>query len=117
VVLRASAEKCGEQLDLRAVTDRSVRIGGNGGDMLLRFADAVLGPEVEALRAAQDEVIATLGAAALVGAAAIAGNFSRNDRIANAIGIPLEREFVEQGADLRALLGLDRFNSARNTLG
>lgn len=117
MVLRASAEVSGTPIDLRAITDRSRSIGNEQGDLLLDYSDAVLGADDVRLRQIQQRIIAELGPPALLGAAAIAANFSRNDRIANAIGIPLEREFVEQGADLRALLGIDQFASARNTLG
>lgn len=117
MVLRASAESSGETIDLRAITDRARSIGNEHGDLLLDFADAVLGADAARLRRIQDRIAAELSPAALAGASAIAANFSRNDRIANAIGIPLEREFVEQGADIRELLGIDRYASARNTLG
>lgn len=105
------------EINFQAIVDRSVSIGSADGDLLLDFADAVLGTDDLALAEVQHRVLATLGAEALRSAAAVAANFSRNDRIANGIGIPLEREFVTQGAELRALLGLDRFLSARNSLG
>lgn len=117
MVLRASAETAGLKLDLRAIVDRTMSIGSEDGDLLLAFADAVLGADDGQLRAIQARMVDALGAEALCSAAAVAANFSRNDRIANSIGIPLEREFVTQGQDLRALLGLDAFGSARNTLG
>ena len=51
----------------------------------------------------------------MTGAAAIAGNFSKNDRIANAIGIPADPNDLEPLRELRELLGLDGFSSAVNT--
>ena len=87
-----------------------------GGAALLSFADAVLGADAGQLDAARQAVVGELGEAALVGAAMIAANFSRNDRIANAIGIPLEAEFVKQSEDFRTALGIDDFASAANTL-
>ena len=104
-------------LNFRAIVDRDVSIGDANGNLLLAFADAVVGTDNAGLAAVQQRVLDTLGAEALRSASAVAANFSRNDRIANGIGIPLEREFVAQGAELRALLGLDRFLSARNSLG
>lgn len=117
MVLRASAELTGEKLDLRGVTDASIALGIAGGEALVRFADALLGNDAAELDAARQAVRAQLGDDAVVAAAAIAANFSRNDRIANATGIPLEREFVDQAADFRGPLGIDAFRSARNTLG
>ena len=117
MVLRASAEIAGLNLDFRAIVDRKVSIGVADGDLLLALVDAIDGDDDARLAEVQQEVIATLGPAALRSAAAVTANFSRNDRIANGIGIPLEREFVQQGEALRALLGLDTFGSARNSLG
>ncbi len=117
MVLRASAETVGLKLDLRAIVDRTISIGSEDGDLLLDFADAVIGADDGQLRVVQARMVDTLGPDALGSAAAVAANFSRDDRIANSIGIPLEREFVSMGQDLRALLGLDSFGSARNTLG
>lgn len=105
-----------EGVDLRAVTNRALPLGTRDGELLLDFADAVLASGATALAAVQRRVLDELGPDALAGAAAVAGNFSRNDRIANAIGIPLERDFVVQAADLIATLGLERFASARNSL-
>ncbi len=53
--------------------------------------------------------------ATVTGAAAIAGNFSKNDRIANAIGIPVDQRELEPTREVRAQLGLDDFASAQNT--
>jgi hypothetical protein len=105
----------GMELDLRAIIDRGLSIGDAAGDRLLAFADAIVGADEAVLEAARGSLRRDLGDDALVGAAAVAGNFSRNDRIANAIGIPLEREFVQQSAELREALGIDRFPSAVNT--
>ena len=117
MVLRASAELAGLNLDFRALVDRGVSIGSADGDLLLLLVDAIAGDDDARLGLVQRQVIDTLGPEALCSAAAVTANFSRNDRIANGIGIPLEREFVQQGEALRALLGIDEFLSARNTLG
>lgn len=106
----------GERLDLRGIVDRNVPLGIAGAEALLDFADTLLGPDPAALERARARLVETLGEDALTAAAAIAANFSRNDRIANATGIALEPMFVEQGADFIAALGLDRFHSARNSL-
>lgn len=116
MVLRASAQTNGEAVDLRGIVDAGVPLGIAGGEVLVPFADALLGNDAAALATARDAVRTTLGDDAVTAAAAIAANFSRNDRIANAIGIPLERDFVDQAADFRPALGIDAFRSARNTL-
>ncbi|HMB74276.1 MAG TPA: alkylhydroperoxidase-related (seleno)protein, partial [Gammaproteobacteria bacterium] len=48
-------------------------------------------------------------------ASAIAGNFSKNDRIANAIGIPVDPGDLKPTKEIRAQLGLNDYKSAINT--
>lgn len=117
MVLRASAEALDESVDLRGIVDPAQSVRITGGDELVAFTDAVLGSDVARLGAAREALTAALGEAGVLGAASIAANFSRNDRIANAIGIPLEKDFIEQSADFRGLLGIDAYNSAVNSLG
>ncbi len=56
-----------------------------------------------------------MGAASVVDAAAIIGNFERMDRIADGTGIPLDTPVAAMTADLREDLGLNEFGSAANT--
>ena len=62
-------------------------------------------------------LVERLGGEALVTASLIAGNFSRNNRIADAIGIPMEADFLSKSEDFREDFGINGFLSARNTLG
>lgn len=117
MVLRASAESLDEPVDLRGIVDPAHSVRVTAGDELVAFTDAVLGDDAGRLDAARSSLVAALGEPGLVGAALIAANFSRNDRIANAIGIPLEKEFIDQSADFRELLGINAYNSAVNSLG
>lgn len=117
MVLRASAEAQGTPVDLRGVLDPGVSTGLPHGDVLVGFADALLGSDDTRLGDAREALVRALGVDALVASSVIAANFSRNDRIANATGIPLEGEFVKQSDDFRAALGIDAFTSALNTLG
>lgn len=103
-------------MNLQAVVDPSVESGVEQGAALLAFADAVLGTDSAGLARARDGLRRALGEAALVQCAAIAANFSMNDRAANAIGIVLEPMFVRGSEDFRAPLGIDAYPSARNTL-
>lgn len=75
----------------------------------------MLGPDAAALSSARDALAKVLGPAAVAGAAAIAANFSKNDRIANGLGIPVDPMVLKGTADLREQLGLDQFRSAVNT--
>ena len=83
--------------------------------MLLKFVDAVCGNDNLAVGPARAALLARMGPAALVEAAAIAANFSTNDRVANAIGIPLEGVFLNGSESYRKELGIDAYPSARNT--
>lgn len=85
------------------------------GDLLLAFSDALLGPDPDALARARETLAKALGPAAVAGAAAIAANFSKNDRIANGLGIPVDPMVLKGTADLREQLGLNQFRSAVNT--
>ena len=116
MVLRGSAESLEGALDLTAIVDQEKALGIAGDATLLRFADAVIGNDMAALDAARTNLIENLGEDALIGAAAVIANFSRNDRIANACGIPLEPDFVNQGMDIVDSLDLRRFYSAQNSL-
>jgi hypothetical protein len=50
-----------------------------------------------------------------VAAAAVAANFERMVRIADATGVPLDTPLDAISVEMRAELGIDRFGSAANT--
>jgi hypothetical protein len=79
------------------------------GRLLVAFAKAVLGEDEGALTQARGALLAALGPAGLVDAAAVVGLFNAIDRVADATGIPLEPEKAAATADFRAALDLDRF--------
>jgi len=85
------------------------------GDLLIRFAEAVLGEEDHPLRRARAALTAALGPPGLVDAAGVVGLFNAIDRVADATGIPLEPEKAAASADFRAALDLDRFAVADRT--
>ena len=82
---------------------------------MLEFAAAVIGPDRARLDGARAALAQNVSRATVTGAAAIAGNFSKNDRIANAIGIPLDQSDLLPTREMRARLGLNDFRSAMNT--
>ena len=85
------------------------------GAVLLRYCDALVETNVAALNAARDAVEVALGAAAIVGAAAVAANFTKNDRLANGLGIPIDDFMFKSTVELRAELGLNNYRTAINT--
>jgi hypothetical protein len=95
--------------------DTSQDIGVPGGAELLAFSDAVIGPDAGALDTARSALAAALGPYSVSGAASIAANFSKNDRIANGCGIPVDPMALKASVDIREQLGLNEFRSAINT--
>jgi len=83
------------------------------GALLVGFAEAVLDGDDARLSQARAGLRDTLGANALVDAAAVVGFFNAIDRVADATGIPLDPERIDLTADLRAQLGIDAFAQDR----
>ncbi|MBV8334873.1 MAG: hypothetical protein JO358_05385 [Alphaproteobacteria bacterium] len=109
MLLRESGRTYLTIYDLEAVTGTAEGGGVPHGGLLIAFAEAVLGEDDAALAEARDALQAALGPAGLVDAAAVVGLFNAIDRVADATGIPLERDKATASADFRAALDLDRF--------
>jgi len=89
--------------------------GVPSGDLLLAFAAAIIGTDRKALDDARAALAKALGPAAVSGASAVAGNFSKNDRVANGIGIPVDEMIFNGTEELREQLGINDYKSAENT--
>lgn len=76
----------------------------------------MLGPDRGTLDAARATLARELGPAAVSRAAAVAANFTKNDRTANAVGAPLEPEMLKATKAIREELGLNSFRSAASSL-
>jgi hypothetical protein len=100
---------------VRAVIDPSAASGVAHGESLVAFADALVGADDAALERAREELVALLGPAGVVDAAAVASNFERMVRIADGTGIPLDAPVRLVAPDLAEELGIARFGSAANT--
>lgn len=117
MLLRASGESIGASYDLGTIRDPKAAAASGVGhaDALLALADAMAGEDEQDLAGARERVRTELGAVALVDAVAVASNFERMVRIADATGIPLDEPVAWVGDDLRRDLALDRFASAART--
>lgn len=102
-------------INLGALVDPAQDIGVPGGAELLAFAEAAIGSDRKTLDGARAAVAEVIGPQAVPAAAAIAANFSKNDRIANGCGIPVDPMVLRATADIRARLRLDDYRSAINT--
>ena len=108
MLLRASGRTDDKTFDLTAVTGAAVSDGGvPQGDLLVAFAEAVLGDDHAAVARAREALMTALGPPGLVDAAGVVGLFNAIDRVADATGIPLEPEKAADSADFRAALDLD----------
>jgi hypothetical protein len=86
------------------VIDGASETGVPHAALLLGFADAVIAGN--AIEPQRDRVVAALGDAAMVDAAAVIAGFDGITRIADATGIPIEPAKAEQTTDFRSELGL-----------
>jgi len=116
MVLRESGRKANLQVNVQCLVDPSIDCGVPASRELLAFADAVCGTDIDALAVAREALAEVLGPAAVSGASIIAANFCRNDRLANAVGIPLDPPVLAATKDLVSLLGMDKYASAANSL-
>ena len=82
------------------------------GELLVRFVDASFGGP-EALAAARDEMVATLGMETTVDAAAVIANFHMMTRIADSTGTPLDPMTEQMTGELRSQLGVDGYVTNR----
>jgi hypothetical protein len=117
MALRESAALSGGAAELSALIEGR-DAGDSGveeGGLLLRFADASVGDDEEELAAARSELLAAMGGAAVVDAAAVAANFQRMVRIADATGIPIDTPMEMMSRDIRVSLDLSRFEGASST--
>ena len=71
-------------------------IGVPHGGLLLAFAETIIGTDRAALDAARAALVDALGPEAISGASAIAGNFTKNDRVANGLGIPVDPPVLQE---------------------
>ena len=109
-LLRASGNHTGDNYDLSAVLgDTGQDTGIPDADVLIRFAEVVIGDDEAAIADARQAVIDRMGAAALVDAAAVAANFNAIDRVADSTGIPLEDDKAAMTADFREQRGINTF--------
>ncbi len=76
------------------------------GAELIAFTEAVLGDDDDALARSREDLRVAIGDAGLADAAATLGSYNSIVKVADATGIPLDKETMEMTADLRAELGI-----------
>ena len=83
--------------------------GVEHGNLLIAFAEAMVGEGDDTLTHVRHAVIEAMSAEALVDAAGVASNFERMVRIADATGIPLDERMEVLSREVRDALQLERF--------
>ena len=87
--------------------------GVASGGVLAAFAEAILsGGDI--LAQARSAVVAALGEAAMIDAAAVVAGFNGITRIADATGIPLEPAKADETEAWRGTLGIDDFATLKS---
>jgi hypothetical protein len=108
--LRENLEQNENEYDLGVITGTSDGdVGIEHGALLMDYADAALGDDIQRLNIAREIVIATLGEEACGDAAGVISTFNAIDRVADATGIPVEEWKLESSEDFRASLGIEKF--------
>jgi hypothetical protein len=118
MLLRASSEEIGSEVDLRSTigdhTAGDQRAGVEHGDALVAFAEAATrgSDDLDGARAA---LRTALGPEAFVEAAATVGIFNGLVRVADSTGIPLDQGTRGATTEVRDALGLNEFGGSANT--
>jgi len=118
MLLRASGEKAGLDVDLAVAIDPSA--GGDAGvphgELLLRFASAA-NKRSSDLASARVALHDAVGPEGVLEAAATVAIFNGLVRVADGTGIQLDPAMLTATVDDRAALGLDAFGGAANSDG
>jgi len=81
------------------------------GNLLIAFAEAIVGDNDATLTHARHAVIEGFSPEAMVDAAGVASNFERMVRIADATGIQLDERMAALSQETRDALHLERFTT------
>ena len=104
-------------MNVRALVDPSIESGVPHGRALLEYASAVVDPADTRLTHAREALRAEMGDAGVADAAAVASNFERMVRIADAIGIELGDWMESFTEEVRTDLALDRLRERADDVG
>jgi hypothetical protein len=114
VLLRASGAATGLTAEVAPIVEQAGDTGVPHGRALIGLTEAVCRRSLD-VAAARAAVLAAVGPAGLVEAAATVGIFNGLVRVADGCGIPLDDGTLSVSAEDRAALGLDRYGGAANT--
>src|SRR5262245_29143739 len=102
MMLRASSKKMGTDSDIAVITSDEASDGGvEHGKLILELVDAVMDEAMDPTGARQ-RLVEAAGPGLLVETGAVLGMFHLNDRVADAMGAPLD----EFAIDYRRKIGV-----------
>jgi len=105
----------GTDVNLNSINDGNEYSGVPQGECLIAFAEAIVAEEPARIAQARQRLVEAMGEDAMIEAAAVASNFQRMVRIADATGIPLGEGLDSRSREVRADLNLDRFQHRKDT--
>jgi hypothetical protein len=107
MALRASSKKNGGDADVTAITRDEPRDGGvEHGALLSALVDAVIDQSADPSPARRN-LLEAAGPGLLVEAAASLAIFHLNDRVADAVGAPLDDLMIDYRRNLGAQMGIE----------
>ena len=117
MMLSLSAKTTETAIDLQMVNGSSAgdAQGVPYADELASFAEAIAQRDTAKIECTRNHLAEVAGDVVMVDAAAVAANFQRMTRIADATGIPLDKPLVMATASLAADLGINGYTTAQNT--
>src|SRR5688572_30456567 len=105
--LRASGKRAGHDADISVITRERASDGGVAhGQLLIELVDAVVDTNADPAPA-RHRLVAAAGPGLLVEAGAVLGMFHLNDRVADAMGAPLDDFMIEYRRQIGDELGMD----------
>src|SRR5947208_2181272 len=106
MALRASSKKTGGNADITIITRAEATDGGvEHGKLLLELVDAVIDETADPTEARR-RLVDAAGPGLLVEAGAVLGMFHLNDRVADALGAPLDELLLDYRRKIGEKLGL-----------
>ncbi len=96
------------------VRESNTPTGIRGESCLISLADGFYSNNQDDLTVARDKVEKKLGISALVDAAGIIGIFDGIVKVADATGIPLEKDKSIASKEIRLSLGINKFHPDKN---
>ena len=115
MLLRASGQRDDRAYELSAVTRGHGDSGVPHSDTIRALTEATVANRWDELAGLRESAATVLGEQAMVDVLTVAAAFNGITRVADATGIPLDDSVVPATQELRAVVGIDRFDYHEKT--